>query len=284
MGLGRFPGDLAIAPDGKTIYVAQRDGLSIVSAVDDDGRVTRLALSMLGGGVAIAPNGAIVYVAAAPGPMLMLIDVATNTLKHKIWLGYPVLDVGVHPDGSTVYVSLFGSGVAVIDSASHRVRKTISVGGSGGAVKVSPQGRFLYVSVPHGLAVVDTVTEEVRSEIRLGGDVGGVVFHPRSPQAYVMLPFPALLCVVDTASHVLTGTLSVAHIGAAAITPDGDYIYGADREDESILVLSTARVSALSSGGTSPGATPGASSAGAHSIVASGYDDVLVRDDLAFQR
>jgi YVTN family beta-propeller protein len=99
-----------------------------------------------------------------------VVGVKSRTVTATVPVGEGPFDVALAPDGSKAYVAVLGPGkVSVIDTRTHRVSATVSVGPPGtdpfnvavtsGAVYVTNQGAgTLAVINPQNLKVVATAT------------------------------------------------------------------------------------------------------------------------------
>jgi YVTN family beta-propeller protein len=84
--VGKFPGAIAITPNGKTAYVASNSGVTPIStATNKAGK----PIKGLGGPIAITPNGKTAY-AASGSDTVTPVSTATNTADKAITVGkYP---------------------------------------------------------------------------------------------------------------------------------------------------------------------------------------------------
>lgn len=83
------------------------------------------------------------------------------------------------PDGSRAYVST-ETGVAVIDTASGQVIRTIPDPAGPQGIAVSPDGKTLYVTNPNadGLWVINAAAGQVTARIPAGAEPYGVAVSP----------------------------------------------------------------------------------------------------------
>jgi YVTN family beta-propeller protein len=156
---GGNPGNVAVHPDGTSVYITyQHTTLRVIDTATN----TFIATLPLGGpnvaGIAVSPDGTRVYAVAnhyvyGVGA-IAVIDTATNTeILPRVTVGGGPNGVAVSPDGTRVYVANQYSGtVSVIDTTTtpNAVIATVTVGlGSGwpvadaNGVAVSPDGNVL---------------------------------------------------------------------------------------------------------------------------------------------
>ncbi|MBX9704837.1 MAG: YncE family protein [Gammaproteobacteria bacterium] len=116
--------DIAITPDGKTLYVthgADSDNISIIDTGTFD--VTPLAVGAVPLGVAISPDGTKAYVANYGDNTVSVIDTSNYSVES-----IPINNVGqsaiagiaIAPDGSKAFV-VTDIGVAIIDLSNNTV-------------------------------------------------------------------------------------------------------------------------------------------------------------------
>ena len=218
--VGKEPGTVAIAPDGKHAYVTSLDGTSgegTVSAITTaTGKVSaRIPGADAPGAVVITPDGKHAYVSSAPravGPNIptagtvSVITTATGKVSARIPVGKGPGDVAITPDGELAYVTTFdgtsGEGaVSVITTATGKVSPLKAVGKHLGGVVITPDGEHAYVaSGDYGVgdaeatvSVITTATGEVSAPITVGSVFapvavrgGSVLISPDSEHAYLI--------------------------------------------------------------------------------------------------
>ena len=126
-----------------------------------------IALAVAGSSAAVAAPFA--YVADRVGGVVSVIDRATHTVVKTIEVGPAPVATAVHPDGSTVYVTIGPlREVAVIDAAKSTVVRRIEVGDNPTGIDISPDGRMLYVvnTGDRTVSIIDTASQTGRSHER----------------------------------------------------------------------------------------------------------------------
>ena len=84
--------------------------------------------------------------------------------------------VRIHPNGKTVFISNGADGtVSVIDVASNKITKTISVGQRPWNMSITPDGKKLYVANGRSntVSVIDTEKLEKVNDIKVGDQPWG---------------------------------------------------------------------------------------------------------------
>lgn len=136
------------------------------------------------------------------------------------------------PAEAHVYVANSSSGtVSVISTPSNTVVATIPVGALPQRVAITPSGQFVYVTNHNSgtMSKIDTVSNTVVATIRVGSLPEGVAVSPDGNSVFVVLG--GSLASFSVATNAQTGTLLLP-IGIpvdAAITPDGQFAYVVDR-------------------------------------------------------
>jgi YVTN family beta-propeller protein len=134
-GVGPEPGQLAISPDGNTLYVASYGGAKVVDIASHT--IVATVPEITNGSLAITPDGSRVYANIAGSGVVKVLDTLTNTVVDTIAVGSDSLHIIASPDGSRVYVTDYGEGnVYVIDTANDSVIAAIPVGGHPGAMAI----------------------------------------------------------------------------------------------------------------------------------------------------
>jgi YVTN family beta-propeller protein len=148
--VGPFSGPLAVTPDGRTVYVANRGGNEpSVSVIDTNAnevvatianRTDRGVASQ--SGVAVAPDGGHVYVTS---DWVSVIDTSTNEVVAIIPSSTQLWGVAVAPDGGFAYAAhVTSSMVSVVDTGTNAVVTRIRVGA--GPTNVAVTAQNLYVA------------------------------------------------------------------------------------------------------------------------------------------
>lgn len=148
--VGKAPHGLAITPDGKTLLVGVY-GDNRVAFVDVASNTVLATLDVANPHtIAIRPDGRIAYVASQePGNFaLVVVDLATRSVKKRVALDKPPRDPEFGYDGKALYFTLAGvNAIQVLDPTTERVIAEVPTG-------VSPHLAKLYRGAALGTAVV----------------------------------------------------------------------------------------------------------------------------------
>lgn len=155
---GGRPVDMALSPDGRTLYVKDNRGIVVV---DVDAWKVRQELPVARGGssmqgIAVSPDGKRVYLSNAASQLLEAVLQADGRLQWGRRIDMPPPSVGgesypcgiaLSAGGDTAYVALSrNNSLAEVDLRDGKVVAQIPVGVAPFAVKVSADGRRAYVS------------------------------------------------------------------------------------------------------------------------------------------
>jgi YVTN family beta-propeller protein len=252
--VGYGPNAIAIAPNGKTAYVAsggQTCGTCSpepppASTVTPISTATNTALKPIKvapypDAIAITPNGKTAYVASHRSDTVTPIDTTTNTALKPIKLAGSPGAIAITPNGKTAYVATGEYTVTPISTATNTTLKPITVGNGPEAIAITPNGKTAYVvNVFSGTVTpIDTATNAALKAIKIGnpikaaGYVGAstIVITPDGKTAYISDPStdPSAAAQVTPIATATNTALRPIKVGgfpeATAITPNGEILY-----------------------------------------------------------
>ncbi len=172
---GTDPETLALAPDGRTIYVANEDGMQL-SAIDALSGSLR-ANARIGvepEGVAVRPDGRLVYVACEGSAVVYVLDAKTLAVVAKIPTAARPRGIAFARDGNSGFISVeMGGAITVFDTRTQQVVRTVTLPTTAGTLTrpmglaTTPDGRSLYVTTGRGGALIeiDVATATVKRSI-----------------------------------------------------------------------------------------------------------------------
>jgi YVTN family beta-propeller protein len=210
---------LAITPDGTTLYAsADTTGDALVIDIAS-GNVTATLPGIGGGAVVITPNGSTAYVSNRFNAVTA-ITTASNTVTATIPVGitFPATtQMAITPDGSFLYVPLFGPGQAVvIATATNSVVGTpISTVQGPFGVAITPDGAFAYVYSgisTGGVSVIRTADNTVVATVPAGKNLNGLAITPDNAFAYVTVSNSNSVAVIDTATNTVVANVPVGSV------------------------------------------------------------------------
>jgi YVTN family beta-propeller protein len=211
--------------------------------------------------LAAAPDGKFVYAASIFSGIVAL-DTATNTVAWQMTPPSVIEEVpsGTHftesdflpglasglavsPDSQFLYVALQGTNaVAVVNTTTHKMIATISVGSCPSGMDIAPNNSRLYVVnlCSESVSVINPSTKAVTGTVLPGNEPEDVAISPNSSFAYVTGAGTA--AVLDTSSNTVTGSLPSGLGGPLAFSPDGlaAYLTGGPGPGPAVSALATA--------------------------------------------
>ncbi len=215
--------DIAVAPAGDYVYVAEQDivnmkSVGVVTVINTatDIVTKKVAIEGSSQAVAVTPNGEYVYVTSIgsipsfgsnqANGTVSVIDTVTDAVIATVKVGVAPQSIAIAPDGKYAYVTNFGSNsVSVIDIATNTVATTITDLPRPLDIAITPNGEYAYVT-----------------EQDVENDAGRAA-------------------VIDTATNTVTTTVElIEYPYAAAITPNGAYVYVANGVNGTVSVIDTA--------------------------------------------
>jgi YVTN family beta-propeller protein len=155
------------------------------------------------------------------------------------------------------YITNQGShDVSVIDLASQQVVATVPVGRSPASVVASSRAGKVFVCDPDSktISVIDTRSQQVVATLPAGEGPVGIAASQDGSRLYAVDWFKDRLMVCDTLTDQLVATIAVgrAPAGVAANDDDGNTVFVAERDDDSVVDVAEQRVRARVRVGTHP--------------------------------
>jgi YVTN family beta-propeller protein len=185
-----------------------------------------------------------VYAANQTSNTVSVIDPSSNKLLGVIRLGDPVPGalsplyrgqllvhgLGYSPDGKTLaVVSIASNSIALIETATNKVKRIIYLGRSPHEAFYTPDGRELWVSVrgEDYISVIDPIRMTEIRRIQLADGPGMTIFGTDGRYAFVCSSFTAELAVIDAASHEIVKRLPQASTFCPniAVSPENDEVW-----------------------------------------------------------
>lgn len=245
--VGTAPVAVAVAPDGRFAYVADRDA-SAVTVFDTVGGVARGSIPLPGRpqAVVFAPDGRRAYVALAldAAGEVAVVDTGTGAVAARIPTGSPPRSLAVAPDGGRVYASdPDPAAVVVIDPDREAVVDRIPVAPTPHGLAVSPDGRRLAVADHDAdlLTVLDLAGGAAPETVRVGDGPHAVTWDLTRPWVFVTDFTGNAVSVVDVAAAEVVATVPTAvHPQDVTTSADGRHAYVAAIDANVVQVLDTA--------------------------------------------
>ena len=265
VAVGQTPGFVAIAPNGKFAYIANRTA-GVVTVVDTAVNKVVATIPIPDGPpqyLAFAPDGSRLYVSVFNDPdrsinRVAVLDTQSNTVLTTIKVGSRPYALAVKPDGSEIYVPNHDSGtVSVIDTKSN-TRGHRHPGQAEPALGRVLQGRHPRL---HREPRVEPRQRD-RHRHPLGGGRGPGAAQPAQRGHRPNQPLLAnvnydsnSLTVTDTNTEKVVATVPVGtHPQDVAWAPDGRHLYvtNVDGDNMTVIAVDGYRVTATIPTGEAP--------------------------------
>ena len=220
------PEQIAVSPDGKTLYVASEDSGRVMFMNARTG-VVRASL-VVGGepeGLAASPDGKLVYATSEEDSIIAVIDALQPRVLTRIAVGKRPRSVAFLRSGARAFVpGEIDASLSVIDVASSTVAARTTIVGPGVrpmGVVLSPRGDAVFVTTGRGgtLARFDPATLALAGETRVGERPWGVTLSPDGGVAFTANGPSNDVTMVDTATMTVVARIKVGNRpwGVAAI-------------------------------------------------------------------
>jgi DNA-binding beta-propeller fold protein YncE len=177
--------DLAVAPDGRTVYVvASHGGLWALDAATLEFTIVP-GVSNLTGALAFSPDGTTLYAAGVGA--IRVVDVASNSLTRTVSIDQPFERMTVSPTSGMVYLLGATSGLTRFEPGTWQPNFHAGYDSPLGDVAVSPDGARIYLTDPahHRLIVLDAAANQPQTAIGVDGTPRLVAFDPTGKTAVV---------------------------------------------------------------------------------------------------
>ncbi len=203
------PLDLALAPDGKTLY-ATNSGANALTIVDvESGQVRTVEIANAGEGLyGIAATTDKIFTTDIAGSQVLVLS-PQGRITGRIPVPAKPRSLALAPDGKTLYVTSMDTGrLTAIDADGATVAHTIDLGVSGTfAIAASPDGRKLYSTAYRegALLVVDAASGTLHKKLAIGRNPRAIAFAPDGTQAYVTSSFSNEIHIVDAVRDSVVG-------------------------------------------------------------------------------
>ena len=138
------------------------------------------------------------------------------------------------------YVGLFkDNAVAVLDTSSNRMLRTIPVPLGPHGLAITPDGRKVYVSSDGAstVSVIDTTTDRVVGSIEVGPTPHGLAISPDGRQVLVSGFGTNQAILIDTVSDRVVGRVPVPQPHNSAISADGHTAYVASQQQGAMALV-----------------------------------------------
>jgi YVTN family beta-propeller protein len=259
--VGKAPEHFDVTPNGRLAFVGNIEE-STVSVIDvHEGReVQRVTGFFEPHGFSVLPDGSKVYVSSLGAHEVAVLDATSGRMLKRLAVG----DVGrvaardpqrylseikgiVNPtltkDGAFAYAADGDAGVvAIIDTKTDKIVKTLKVGQQPWRAYNSPDGRWMLIpnNGDSTVSVIDTTSQKVVAQLTAGSDMTGINYALDGSKAYVISRGDSTVYVFDMKTFGLVTRLKIGTnlaLETAATTADGTKIYLASSTNDSVYVI-----------------------------------------------
>ena len=227
------PVDLALSPDGKTVFIKNMNNLLVVDAASWTllQTLTYPASGASMHGIAVSKDGTHIYVTGS-GNELYDWQVASGTVSFSRTIalasGSDPCGLAISADGTKAYVCLsIANKLAVVDLTSGTVSQQISVGIAPWNVVLSPNGTNAWVSDWGGRTPTN-------GDLTATSAGTSVVIDSRGIAASGVVSLVNLTTGLQTA-QITTGL----HPSDLALSQDGSTLYVANANSDTVMVIDT---------------------------------------------
>ncbi|MGY1808082.1 protein kinase [Blastococcus sp. SYSU D00669] len=263
--VGETPGYMAVAPNGRYAYVANR-GAGVVTVFDTTLNTVTGTIPIEAGPpqfITFSPDGSVAYVTVTNEDYtenyVVFVETASNTVTDTVEVGLRPFAPETSPDGRLLYVPLHNEGrVEVLDTETAQEIASYEVAPNPHWIAISDDGRTGYTANHEsGVVSVLDLTDDGRviAEVPVGLAPHSIAVSPDQTQVSVVNFDSNEVSVIDTATNAVVATIPVgARPQDISYAPDGRHFYTADVDSGTVSVVdtTTGRVTATIPTGGSP--------------------------------
>ncbi|AMA54256.1 YncE family protein [Bacillus inaquosorum] len=255
ISLSDIPTDLGVTLDKAYTYVLHRNA-NLVSIINNETLTVTQTIPLAGAPrkIQFEIGGEFAYILAG-GSSIYEINISSQTITNTLTVSPAADDFALDPNGQFFYTT--NSGFWVVnkyDINTGQLIDSLSNFETPNLIETPLIGDFAYLENgelrPNVVSVIDLTTFSESSQInRLFDGLITIVFSADGTRAFFLEPyfevFPENLTVVDTAQHTFITTASLPGASDLAVTPDNQYIYAAQPNDNTVTVYRTSDYTAV---------------------------------------
>jgi len=262
--VGKTPGFVAVSPNGRQAYIANRNA-QVVTVVDTAVNQVTATIPITAGPpqfLAFAPDGRTLYVTvyndAKTVHVVDVLDTATNTVIGTIPQPARPYLPAVTRDGKRLFIPNHDIGsVSVVSTDTNTVIAQVPVAPNPHSVAFSRDGSRAYTANHESnlVSVVDTTTLEVLATIPVGKSPHSIAVHPNLPLVAIVNYDAGSVSMIDSITNRVLTTIPVGkNPQDIAWAPDGRFAYVVNQSSNTVSVIDvrTNRVTATIPTGMEP--------------------------------
>lgn len=262
---GQTPGFAAVSPNGRLVYVANRDA-GVVTVIDTSINQATATIPVNAGPpqyLVFAPDGRHVYISvfddARTVHAVAVLDTTTNDIVATIPVRSRPFLGAVTTDGHRLWVPNHDSGtISVIDTDTNAVVREIAVAPNPHWVAFSRDGTRAYTANHESnlVAVIDTASYRVLAQVPVDTSPHSVAVHPSRPLVANVNYDADTVTMIDTNTNTVVARVPVGHNPQNVTwSPDGRFAYVANNSGNSISVIDAQTLRVTATLPTPPGPT-----------------------------
>jgi YVTN family beta-propeller protein len=188
--VGTDPEEFALSRSGQQLYISNEDAKSASVVSLKSGRIEHVVpIAQEPEGVATSPDGRSFYVTCEAGGDVFVVDTRSDRVIGNFKVPPRPRSVAFLPGEPIAFIPSESTGqLNVIDTVLYKVVRTVTLpeGSRPMSVKVSPDGRRVYVSNGRGatVSVLDSHSYELLATIAVGPRAWGMVLSPDGKYLY----------------------------------------------------------------------------------------------------
>jgi YVTN family beta-propeller protein len=273
--VGRFPGNMIMSPDGKTIVISNNGygGNSLVLVDTATGKIRQTVPTpddWLLYGLAMSEDGTRLYAAGGVSKYVYKYTIDGNgTAAFALKMGngkdgFPT-GLALSKDGTKLYVANYNTNnIMVLDAETGAILQIQGAGFRPFGLALSPDGSRIYASSwgtvtfddPPVVNIFDAASLSFIKELKVGKNPERILADPARSRLYVLNSDQETVSVIDTVSDTVTSTISLlsspdAPTGVfplgASLSPDGSTLYVAAAAKNSVEAVDLASLKVLGS-------------------------------------
>lgn len=224
---GSNPVEILPSKDKRLLYVSLR-GTDEIAVIDVKSREIKERIKGVYHSqfMEISPDGRHLIVANIMAPHATVIDLTTNKVVGKPYIGKGSADVAVAADGIVYTVPPYEGDISVIDLKN--MKKISTIEASASAIAISPDSTLLYFDdfSKKGLSILDIKTNRIISNIHIGDIARYITISQDGNMAFVPNYRRAIVTAIDLQRRVVVKDIKVGPEPAtSALSPDGRFLY-----------------------------------------------------------
>lgn len=208
------------------------DDVSVIDTVINQ-VIATIPVGKAPGWAAFTPDKKQLYVTNSQAASISVIDVATNTVVRTISTDVGPIGVTFTPDGTRLIVSYLPGQVRIFTLATGAVSPPISVGLDPEQIRITADGKFLYVaSTLQGIYKIDVDHARIVTTIPIKDPNGGPIpfpynltLAPDGRTLYVAAIFGDFIAAIDTGSDTVVHTWPAHAPVGLQTSSDGRRLY-----------------------------------------------------------